>query len=309
MSVNVSQQQIIEQFNDSITTAGPSAYNHPLCLCLDYLDTKYDSKLKVIWCILKSSLSPTFSPLLLQNIRTFQDSVAQYCMQSAEKPKYMVWLSDNQKIFSLGLDLGHIYQSVINKNEDELRKYLELCIDVLYINIMKLEIDPLITISLMRGKTYGGGFEAALTSDIIVAEPNVRCSFPGLQYNLLPSIGTLRILFKRFPQEALEALLLGGKSLHADDLQHYKIVNMVSKINEGEADIHKLIKKINERHDIYSAVYKAIRANYIITQTELEEFKESWIQMTMNLRSSDLSKLERIVRAQHLLGRNFAGPR
>ena len=58
------------------------------------------------------------------------------------------------------------------RDRDELLRYGRACIDVLYRNYVGHDL-PLTTISLVQGECLGGGFEAALSSDVIVAEINM----------------------------------------------------------------------------------------------------------------------------------------
>ena len=42
------------------------------------------------------------------------------------------------------------------------------------------------TISLVQGDALGGGFESALSSDIIVAEESAQLGLPEILFNLFP---------------------------------------------------------------------------------------------------------------------------
>ena len=48
---------------------------------------------------------------------------------------------------------------------------------------------PFTTISLVQGDALGGGFEAALCGDIIIAEKQARFGFPEVLFNLFPGMG------------------------------------------------------------------------------------------------------------------------
>ncbi|MBX3709981.1 MAG: enoyl-CoA hydratase/isomerase family protein [Gammaproteobacteria bacterium] len=276
---------------------------HYLTLKYDQLETKYDPILRALWCTLKTT---TFSFNLLNDIRKLQDTIVEYCANfPLKKPLYIIWKSDNTNIFNLGLDIKYVHQLILTHEEEKLCKYLELCIDVLYINIRKLDINPLITISLIRGKIYGGGFEAALTSDIIIAEENVICKFPGVRYNLLPSIGMLKVLFHRFPHSAIEPILLNGKSLVGCDLIKYGVIDNTVKIGQGETTVLEKIKEMHSKHWIYTAIYDAKSISKLITQKELEEFKDLWVKTALKLSPNDVRKLGRTAEAQALIEKRF----
>jgi len=48
---------------------------------------------------------------------------------------------------------------------------------------------PLTTISLAQGDALGGGFEAALSCSVIIAERRARFGFPEVMFNLFPGMG------------------------------------------------------------------------------------------------------------------------
>ena len=64
---------------------------------------------------------------------------------------------------------------------DGLLGYGKACVDVLYRNYIGHEL-PITTISLIQGECLGGGFEAALSSDVLVAERQARFGFPEIMF-------------------------------------------------------------------------------------------------------------------------------
>jgi len=69
-----------------------------------------------------------------------------------------------------------------------------------------------VTYSLVQGRAFGGGFECALASEIIVAERGATMSFPEVLFNMFPGMGALSLLVTRavtWPLIALVGLLVG----------------------------------------------------------------------------------------------------
>ena len=52
----------------------------------------------------------------------------------------------------------------------------------------------------MQGECLGGGFEAALSSDVIVAEKSARFGFPEILFNLFPGMGAYSFLERKIGQ-------------------------------------------------------------------------------------------------------------
>lgn len=299
---------LINNLNNQVATRTSSQKSfakqqHQLTRHYTCVDTVYNTEFRALWCTFRSAKNPVFSLEFLKNIRDMQDNVAQFSHDyPAKKPLYLIWASDNPHIFSLGLDLKYVHDLISKKDEIGLYKYLELCIDILYINIMKFDIKPLITISLIKGKTFGGGFEAALTSDVIIASENIRCGFPGIRYNLLPSIGLMNVLMQRYPKNIIEPLLLGNKAwLNSKELLQCGIVEKIVKDTDGHQAVHEKIRDLHEKHDIYAAIYHAKALSMQVKQQDLEEFKNLWVRSALNFKPDDLYKLGRIAEAQKLL--------
>lgn len=276
-------------------------HEHYLNLKLEQFEAVYDPEYRALWCILKAT-PPVLTLTLLRNIRTLQDNLARFFMENPKKsPKYIIWKSNHPEVFNLGLDHTHICDLIWNKDKIGLDEYIQLCIDVLYINLIKLEIFPLITISLIRGKAYGGGLEAALSCDIIVAEKDAKCCFPEIRYNLLPSIGTLKMLLRRYPLNIIKPILFEGKQIDLPSLLNLHIIDAIVEPGEGEKYINDKIQKIHKRQFLYASLYKAELKNILVTYDELEEFKHAWVKAAFELSPSNFRRLSRLAAAQQKL--------
>lgn len=297
---------MIDENKHNITTTqlitNPKSQKHPLSLNFEGLYTSYDPIYRAIWCTIRSTETPVFSLSLLKNIRSLQDIIAQFCSEIPnKKPRYLIWTTDSTKVFNLGLDLSYIHQQVMSRDEKSLHDYIQICIDVFYINLMKLDIDSLITISLIRGKAYGGGFEAALTTDIIVTESNAKCCFPEVKYHLLPSFGTLKMLLRKYPPPAIQSLIFHGRKIRLHDLKESGFIESIVNEGEGEKYIRDKISEIHARHELFSHLFNAKNTNIIITYKELDEFRNNWVKTILHLKPNDLRRLERLAYAQNKL--------
>lgn len=55
----------------------------------------------------------------------------------------------------------------------------------------------LTTVSLIQGDALGGGFEASLSSNLIIAERGVKMGLPEVIFNLFPGMGAYSILSRK----------------------------------------------------------------------------------------------------------------
>jgi crotonobetainyl-CoA hydratase len=82
-------------------------------------------------------------------------------------------------------------------------------------------------IAALNGKTIGGGFEIALSCDLLIAAEHVQFRLPELPLGLVPDAGAVQRLPRRLPRNiALEMLYL-GRWLTSTEAAHYGLVNAV----------------------------------------------------------------------------------
>jgi enoyl-CoA hydratase/carnithine racemase len=80
---------------------------------------------------------------------------------------------------------------------------------------------------------FGGGFELALTCDLIIADKMARFCFPELRLGLIPGFGGIPRLKRDLGNAIVRDLLLTGRSFNATKAQQIGLVSQV--VGEGEA--------------------------------------------------------------------------
>jgi enoyl-CoA hydratase/carnithine racemase len=96
-----------------------------------------------------------------------------------------------------------------------------------------LDSSQLTTIAAVHGVTFGGGFELALTCDLIVADKTARFCFPELRLGLIPGFGGIPRLKRDLGNGIVRDLLLTGRSFNAGKAQQIGLVSQL--VAEGEA--------------------------------------------------------------------------
>ncbi|MBC8209844.1 MAG: enoyl-CoA hydratase/isomerase family protein, partial [Gammaproteobacteria bacterium] len=175
-----------------------------------HLKTHYDEKFKTGWFLMKAEPRPCFTPTLLADLASYLREVRTEMQASdGEKYNYLVVGSDIEGIFNLGGDLNLFTQYIDNRDRAGLLDYALKCIDILYQNIRHYDLD-LTTISLIQGDALGGGFEAALSSNIIIAERGVKMGLPEVLFNLFPGMGAYSLLSRKIGPSKAEQMILSG---------------------------------------------------------------------------------------------------
>lgn len=96
-----------------------------------------------------------------------------------------------------------------------------------------LDGTPLTTVAAVHGVVFGGGFELALTCDLIVADRFARFGFPELRLGLVPGFGGAARLARDAGSAVVRDLLLTGRSLNAGRAHALGLVSQLTA--EGRA--------------------------------------------------------------------------
>lgn len=135
--------------------------------------------------------------------------------------------------FSAGADLRELYQRSQEvgkaKGVAGVRDFLERIHKVMN----TIDACPLTTIAAVHGVTFGGGFELALTCDLIIADKLARFCFPELRLGLIPGFGGIPRLKRDLGNAVVRDLLLTGRSLNATRAHEVGLVSQLAA--EGEA--------------------------------------------------------------------------
>lgn len=135
--------------------------------------------------------------------------------------------------FCAGADLRELYRRMESAGKSErmegVRDFLERIHRVMNI----IDEAPITTIAAVHGVTFGGGFELALTCDILVADKMARFCFPELRLGLIPGFGGIPRLKRDVGNAVIRDLLLTGRSINAAKAQAIGLVSQISA--EGES--------------------------------------------------------------------------
>ena len=86
-------------------------------------------------------------------------------------------------------------------------------------------------ISAVNGLAVGGGFEIALSTDIVIAVESAEFFLPEIKVGVVADAASFR-LPRRMPRAVAIELLLTGRRMSASEANHWGIVNRVVPANE-----------------------------------------------------------------------------
>lgn len=266
------------------------------------LSTNLDCEYGLIWVKMKPEPIPCFNLNLLsylrENAKNIQNSGGVFSVdENVKSVDYLVVASKVPGVFNLGGDLLLFRQLIKSNKRDALFQYAKACVDVLYFNIISYNL-PLTTISLVQGSALGGGFEAALSSNIIIAEKSSTFGLPEVSFNLFPGMGAYSLLSQRLGTKRAEEMILSGQIYSATELHDIGLVDVLVDDGGGEAAVYDYIKKQNRWNNTMKAVAQIRQRCNKITYEELIDITKIWVDAALRLEHKDLRRMDWLIRAQ-----------
>ncbi len=262
------------------------------------LTTYYDEKYKIGWFLMNSTPRPCFTPELLLNINAYHQQVkAEMKASQQTKYDYLVLASDVENVFNLGGDLNLFHQLIQQADRDKLLSYAIECITPIYQFLTHLDCE-LTTVSLVQGDALGGGFESALSANILIAERDTKMGLPEVLFNLFPGMGAFSLLSRKVGVVMAEKIIMSGQMYTAEALYDMGVVDILAEKGEGELALYKYIKKANRISNSYQAIRKVKDLCNPISYKELVDITIIWVDAALNLTKKDLRMMERLVSRQ-----------
>ncbi len=266
------------------------------------IEVKIDPEYGVAWIYQSPSPRPCYNPTLVEELRSLQimlevnDGKLPFKGENV-KIDYLVLDSKINGIFSMGGDLSLFKDCVQNKDKEGLLKYAKLCIDTIYGFIVGCR-QPITTISLIRGDAMGGGFEVALSCNVIIAERQVGMGFPEILFNIFPGMGGYHLLSQRLPQKQVEKMMLNGHKYSAERLFEIGVVDQLEESGKGTEGVYNYIKECNKHRKGVLALKNVVDKVNNISYQELLDVCRYWVDVTMQINDKDLRLMDRLIRSQ-----------
>jgi len=268
---------------------------------LQELELTYDSEKKILWQYMVPNGRPSFTHGLIRDISATLDLVERVCgdcEDSGDSPiSYLVLGSHIPGMFNLGGHLPLFMQLIEQKDRDSLRRYAHACINEQYRWAVNHNL-PVCTIALVQGDALGGGFEAALAHNVIVAEKSAKFGLPEVLFNLFPGMGAYSFLSRRLDAARAERMILSGRVYSAEELHEIGIVDRVAEDGEGIKAVYDLIRERERSRSAWQGVVKARQIVNPITRKELIDITNLWVETALSLSPGDLRRMRHLATAQ-----------
>ena len=267
---------------------------------LDQFTLSFEPDFGTLWCAYRHVDGACYTPKVLDQILRLQAALGRCPPDSSlpgAAPRCLVWASELDGVFNLGGDLGLFVGLIRSGDEDGLRHYAYRCVDTVYNNLRNVGL-PLWNIALVQGDALGGGFEAALSSDVIIAERQSKFGLPEVLFSLFPGMGAYSLLSRRLDGARARRMILSGRLYSAEEMYEFGIVDVLAEPGEGRAAVNRYIEQNQRRYRTLLALSEVRRRCQPIDYQELIDVTDLWVDTALNLQDADLRRMERLVEAQ-----------
>lgn len=268
---------------------------------LEQLEGQLDRATGALWLFMKPRARPSFTPELLRDLNAVGDSVESAFNNPAAKDnpplRFIVLGSRVPGIYNLGGDLSLFQRLIEAQDREGLRRYAHACVRSQYRVYCGLNA-PICMVALVQGDALGGGFEAALANDVIIAERKARFGLPEVLFNLFPGMGAYSFLSRRIGAVQAERMILSGKVYTAEELYELGVVDMVVDDGCGEAGVADFITTFERTRIARRAVLETRKIVNPVSYQELIDVTDVWVDAALQLSAADLRRMSHLAKAQ-----------
>ena len=268
---------------------------------IDQLRIDYDRHMGILWVRMRHLERACFTPELMTDMRRLQlqlESMFSGITDPQDMPfQWLVWTSDAPKAWSLGGDLVTFCDFIERKDHDGLLAYAELAVQILFANYRSLGL-PIMTASLVEGDALGGGFEAILTDDLVVAERGVKFGLPEILFNMFPGMGASSLMIRKLGSATATKMILSGMNWTTDEALQAGLVSIAAEPGEGKAALFRYIDYHRARIDGEIALHQARRRAEGLTLDEMLDVVRIWTDLTLRLNKESLRRMMALARVQ-----------
>lgn len=266
------------------------------------VELEFDPAYHAVWARLRYPDRPCISNGLIRDLRQVQARISAiarkgYDSGDPHRLRYQILSSSLPGVFCLGGDLEMFIRLIRQGDRAGLAEYAKACIDVLYASISGYGL-PFTTIALVQGETLGGGFEAALAANVLIAEKSAKFGFPETVFGMFPGMGAFSFLARRIAPAIAKRIIASGKVYTADELFDLGVVDQVVHDGKGVEAVHEFIRHQQVRSTGFEGLDRVVEQFNPLSYQELMDVVNIWVDTGMQLSEKNLRLMEYLLSAQ-----------
>ena len=267
---------------------------------LGQLDVRWDAASGALWTYMTPLDRPNFNRPMLRDFQRWQTEIKREFAAPDAGLKYLVLGSKFPGVFNLGGDLNLFAGFISARDRGGLVRYGRDCVSILHNNMRRLDL-PIVTVALVQGDALGGGFEAALSFNVIVAERGTRFGLPEIAFGLFPGMGAHCLLARKVGLAKAEQMMLSNRLYTAEEMYEMGLVHVLAEPGCGEDAVKAYLARNGRKQNGHRGIYQASGLVDPIGLGELEAVVEVWADAALCLTDADLKLMKRLAEAQSRL--------
>jgi enoyl-CoA hydratase/carnithine racemase len=209
--------------------------------------------------------------VVIDGLERFVDAVER------ERPRAVIVYSGLPRGFCAGADLRELYAAIAGRELSAYHGELARTLDRIHAVMNRLDALPVTTVGAIHGACFGGGFELALTLDVLVADVTARFCLPELRLGIIPGFGAIPRLQREVGNAVVRDLIFTGRSFNAKKAQELGLVSQVTA--RGEA--LNVAREVAAQAARFAPEVQAQAKRFIkrVPSAELDAEKELFLQL------------------------------
>ena len=216
---------------------------------------------------------------------------------SEVETRFQVLCSARPGVFSYGGDLRLFASLIRRRDRNGLAAYAKLAAEVVCESANSRQ-NGITTIAVVEGTAFGGGVEAALAADFVIAERGVDFGFPEIRFNLFPGMGAYQLLSRRIPKPRAEEIILSGSVYKAEELHELGVIDVLVEPGEARQAAMDYVARGCAQIRGRNAFSKVVGICREINRDEIFRVADIWVDTAMELEERDLRIMDFLSRTQ-----------
>ncbi|MBI4696314.1 MAG: enoyl-CoA hydratase/isomerase family protein [Gammaproteobacteria bacterium] len=254
------------------------------------LDLRLDDATSALWVTLRASAAYCVTEQLLKEFNSVSRAVSQLPLGLI---KYRVLTSDLPGVFSLGGDLAHFVRCIELGDHQALLRYGREAVHAIWRNAASRGQHSPTSVALVHGEAQGGGFEAALSCHVLVAEKGAFFGFPESLFGMFPGMGAFQLLAIRSDASLARKLIGSSNRYPAELLAEMGIIDVLVEKGKGRAAVHEILAGSNPDF------IDSLRTRF--TRLKLDDLTttvSAWVDCAMALEQKSVRAMRYLLGAQ-----------
>ena len=250
-----------------------------------------DLREKSVWVSRQESAAEHVSIDQLKEMHVIDSAIQQGAFGDV---KFKVVTAACASLFCLGGDLALFLRCVEDRDRDALAEYALLATKSVWVNSSGFGARQLNSLAVVRGEAQGGGFEVALSCDVLVAERGAHFGFPETIFGLFPGMGAELLLATRVDSEVAKRLTMHARRYSAEFLYELGVIDILVEPNHGFATATAITEEPRKLETFERRILRARELRY----SSLVELVERWVDRALNLSQREQKAMRVLLRAQ-----------